>query len=322
MKTVFIFFTILFFSFIVESQTISSEQENIIFNLAKETSQNIADKIHFELNKKSCTNCNVNIKIFQATDASGNVTDFGVYYTNFLKSSLQAKMNSTIIKKYNYNVILSTESGQINSEYNFDMNISYLMDEKNFIVSKTDLKSDMLNISIPSFKISEDINKVKTLNSIAQNADYDKIMTFEADNGLFEDFKIFDNDNNEIISKNNDFKLNLYKEYKFRVFLKTYTFLYIFYYEPHKSNFFILYPSLKQNNQKITFNIKDISKLSFNNTNSADLKIIVSDKMLKINEVIDNETNQISPEQAKIILMQLNMNKESLTTKNFKLSFE
>lgn len=302
-------------------QTLTPEQKNTIFELSKQTSNVLSDLILVEFVTDKRIKDTININLQPATNINNKVTDFGNSFCGFLESTLQSKLNSAIIKKYNYKVSYKTSSGSSNADFN--LNISYFMKDNALAISRINLIDNSYNkISLKPFEVSGNMANIKDLNSVSDNMFFDKIVNFNADNQLFNSLYIYDSNKNEQKSDNSIYYLNNNENYKFRISLVPRTYLYVFLYESEKSSFYIIYPNTKQNNKQVTYKIKDIKNILFSNLNTAVVKIVVSNRILNINESINDKNNTVSPKQAENIYEELIKYEGDLSTRNFNVEFE
>ena len=320
MKSFFIVIFIFFPIFSLSSQNITPEQDAVIFDLSKKSSKIIADDIFTEFLFKKSDNYNINIVVEPATNAMGKITTFGVFYSKSLVSEVQSILNSGIIKKYNYNLYSSEVEIKDNSLENYTLKISYIFKNSSLVISKISLSTVNQTISLKSFETTGNIDEIRSLDEIAKNTIYNKIFELNANNNLFDSLVIYDFNKNIIVQQNNNCNLQTNTDYKFRFFLKPYTFLYVFYYEPEKSNFYFIYPISKNDNKKLTYKIKDVQKISFSNIDFGKIKIIVSNQTIEINNLIDNNL-EITPEQAEIIYKEISKKSDNLSTYNLNINF-
>lgn len=320
MKKTRLFFFFFILNVAAFSQSISPEQENAIYELSKKSAKIMSDNILMNFVKFPYSSNEINIRIFPAENANGMVTDFGTHFSRMLETNLQSKLNSAIIKRFDYKIVPSTNSNFEQISNNFDLSLSYFLKDSLLTISKADLTSIDKKISLKPFSVSGNIDELFSFNSISDNANYDQIIAINEDNKLFETLIISD-ENGEIFSKNNIYELKRNKNYDFRIKLIPKTYLYVFYYEPVKSSFYVIYPNIPQNNKQITYNIKDIKNMSFSNVDEAKLKIVISGNILKINEMLNHSGSEISPDKAEILLKEMQKNSGNLSTKDFELKF-
>lgn len=317
MKSVTIFLILSLSPIFIYSQTLTSEQKKVIFDLSIKTSKILSDLILINFTDDKSYKDTICINLLATTDNNNKVTCFGQFFSSFLVSNLQSKLNSVDIKKYNYKVIYKSNS--ISDNFDFDLNISYFMKDSNLIFSRIDLMNNNKKISLQAFQVSGKLSVVKSLNSVCDNMFFDKIIDFYADNHLSKSFKIYDSNGKEVRKDNSIYYLKSNESYKFRFFLEPKTYLYVFLYDFEKSLFYLVYPNTKEKNKQVTYEIKDIKNILFSDINRAVIKIVVSNKKLEVN---DDKNNTVSPKQAEKIYEELTENKNYLSISNFNIEFK
>lgn len=304
----------------LSSQTITPKQDAEIFYLSKKSAKIISDNIFTIFMIKKSDNYNINIIVPPATNAMNKTTTFGIFYSKHIVSAIHTKLNAGIIKKYHYNIYSDKSEIKDASLVNYTLKMSYLFTNNSLIVSQINMSTDNQIISLKSYEITGNITEINELDKVAENINFNNIFDINANNNLFDSVIIYDSKKHIIPIKMNKCNLQINTDYKFRFYLKSHTFLYVFYYEPQKSNFNLIYPLASSNNKKLTYYIKDIRGISFKNVNNAKIKIVVSNEILKINDVIDNNNN-ISADQAEIIYKEIHKNIDNISTFNLDIKF-
>lgn len=320
MKKIILFVFLISFSTQIFSQKITSEQEKAIFEIAQKSADSLSNRILTKVIEQRIRNVQINILIEPAKNTNNQITDFGMFYSSFLESSLQSKLNSAIIKRHFYTVRQSNKNPN-NNKPTFNLEFVYYFDKNQISITKADLKFENQKFSLKPFYVKGNTEVLVDFNSISANANYDKIMQIKEDNGLFNNIEFSTSDGSTITPKNNVLSLSNNINYKLRLDLQTKNYLYVFYYEQIKGDFSIIYPQKTQDNKKLTYHIKDIRNLRFTDVEEANLMIVISTELLKINDVIGKNNNQVSSDDAEDILDELEKKSGKITSKQYKLIF-
>ena len=322
MKPIISILLLLCFFANAQSQTITPEQEDVVFKLSKKTSKILAkDIINRLMSLKSDTNI-INISILPATNAEKKITDFGFFYSKTLASHLNKNLNRVIIKKFIYSTSFSKSEKKNENKNNFDLQMSYFLIDSTLKITSAILSSQNSTISLSPHEVTGDISKITDLDNVTANTNFKNIINFSSNNNLFDSLKIYNSEKKELQTNNDNISLKRNENYKLRIYLKPQTYLYVFYYEPSQSSFYMIYPPIKTKNKPVTYKIKDIKNISFTTINNGIIKVIVSNKILNINEIITDNKTVISVEESEVIYRELLKNKNNLSTYLLKIKFK
>ncbi len=296
-----------------QAQNLTSSQEDIIHRLSVQSANLIANQM---LLKITDIDGRIQIKVVAAKNSDKNVTTLGYFLSKFLTNNLQAKLDAVIIKRNRYELFFEDEKA---GQAEFALEISYFIKGNSFTFSEITLNSDNKKYSLDGFSIEGEMSKLRDLSQVATNVNYEKILKIKNDSGLFQKLTIYNSDKEIIETKSENLQLKLNENYKFRFDLKKRTYLYVFYYEPTKSNFYTLYPTKAGHNKPVTYHLKDVQNIKFSDVQNAVLKVIVSAKKLNIDGILCKKT--ISSDEAETILKELIINEKQISAKNWRLAF-
>ncbi len=316
MKKIILLPTFLLFAFFGNAQMLSPEQEKIVFDLSVQSANMIADQI---LTTVTDFNGKIKIRVMPANNSDGSTTILGSYFMKFLTNNLQADLDKVLLKKNKYEVIYYENDRKTSVDFNLET--SYFIKDNNFTFSEITLNSVSQKISLNPFSVEGELFRLNNLTQITSNIYFNKILSFDNNSNLFKEITIFGSDGKMIPPQQKTYELTTNEQYKFRLNLQKRTFLYVFYYEPQKSSFYILYPIRSNDNRPTTYHLKDIREIKFFDAQTANLKIVVSATKLNFNNVLDNN-NQISSKNAEIIYRELLNNKNNISTENYRLKFK